>query len=148
MIWSASENWKAAETTSKVAARARASGSVTNQPAITLGKNSTVRALQRVKQAPMIQPLTTMGRSLSCAFAPQASPMRTVRAMERPSGTMKTVAAQVMATWCEARATLPIVPMMMVAATKALTSARSWTEAGRPTFTSERIDGPSGRLNQ
>ena len=129
-------------------ATASASGSSMNQPAIVPGKASTAVALKSVNKAPRIHPLATMGRSRSCAFAPQASPTRTVNAIEIPSGTMKTVAAQVIATWCEASASLLIVPMMIVATTKALTSASSCRLAGRPTFTSDRIEGPCGRLNQ
>jgi len=56
------------------------------------------RALQAVKARASAQPPSRITRNWWCFFAPHASPIRTVNACERPSGTMKTVAAQVMAT--------------------------------------------------
>ena len=94
----ASLNWKIAAMLSSAAATARASASKRNQPAITSGKSRNVSALPTVKVAPMIHPLTMSGRRRACAWAPHASPILTVMAMERPSGTIKTVETQVMAT--------------------------------------------------
>ena len=119
-----------------------------NQPAMASLKERKAVALTTVKAATMSQPLATMGRRRAWAPAPQASPTRTVRAMESPRGTMKTVAAQLMATWCEARASLPMVPMRMVAMTKALISASNCRLAGQPTATSERTERQQGRRNQ
>lgn len=64
------------------AASARVSASVTNQPAMTLGKRNTRVALIRGKVPPMSHPETTMGRRRSFRSAPQASPTRTVIAID------------------------------------------------------------------
>ena len=65
--------------------------------------------------------------------APAAALVRMPTAIERPSATMKVIAAHEIAIWWAARGTAPSQPIMTVAIANAPPSKRSAPDAGRPT---------------
>ncbi len=94
-------------------------------------RNTAVMAAE--KMSPMSVPPIQMGRSLECSPAPAAALVRMPTAIERPSATMKVIAAHEIAIWWAARGTAPSQPIMTVAIANAPPSKRSAPDAGRPT---------------
>ncbi len=143
-----SKHWKIPTMTSSFAHNSMTSWELINQPAIVSPATINTTAVHPANARPSNQPDRTIGRNRACAPEPAASPIRTVSAIDSPSGTMNEVPAQVIATWCAASGMAPNRPIKIPAAENAPTSASICKLAGKPTRNSARTSAPTGRRNQ